>query len=341
MGDKQGHPFRGNQYTATQVAAMDRMHDSAKTNQGHVVAAKHGVRYDPKTGEFKQGVIAMSPESLALRIGRAASEMSTGQTQPVRKAGGAVDAALSSARDAWRASGGAADDKVRAIGEKAIADSAKAKARGASIDERRKILIKAAEDIKAAAHPDSLAGMHRDMGSPAAYEKRVRQLESEGLTRSDAQGAADAEILRADQIASKLGPMTQRPKGVRETLGLDEDSKRLLERNLAAVPNLEQLRRENAIPANAAAIKHSPEDRPVPGKVYNLTGFATGDKSIAKGNTWAESEVKSESAKRVAAPKPGPTKGQKAYARRKERDQIMRDSGLVKVKGARGGTYWE
>lgn len=32
-------------------------------------------------------------------------------------------------------------------------------------------------------------------------------------------------------------------------------------------------------------------DRPEPGKVYNLTGFASGQPSIAKGNSWAESEV--------------------------------------------------
>ena len=31
----------------------------------------------------------------------------------------------------------------------------------------------------------------------------------------------------------------------------------------------------------------------------------------------------------------------KARQRRKERDQVMRDRGLVKVKGALGGTYWE
>lgn len=28
-------------------------------------------------------------------------------------------------------------------------------------------------------------------------------------------------------------------------------------------------------------------------------------------------------------------------SRRKERDQMMKDCGLVKVKGALGGTYWE
>ena len=31
----------------------------------------------------------------------------------------------------------------------------------------------------------------------------------------------------------------------------------------------------------------------------------------------------------------------KANARRRDRDQVMRDLGLVKVKGALGGTYWE
>ncbi len=31
----------------------------------------------------------------------------------------------------------------------------------------------------------------------------------------------------------------------------------------------------------------------------------------------------------------------KARASRKARDQVMRDCGLVKVRGALGGTYWE
>lgn len=35
------------------------------------------------------------------------------------------------------------------------------------------------------------------------------------------------------------------------------------------------------------------------------------------------------------------TRGQQAYARRKMREQMMRDAGLVKVRGARGGVYWE
>jgi len=30
-----------------------------------------------------------------------------------------------------------------------------------------------------------------------------------------------------------------------------------------------------------------------------------------------------------------------AAQRRRERDQVMRDCGLVKVRGAMGGTYWE
>ena len=30
-----------------------------------------------------------------------------------------------------------------------------------------------------------------------------------------------------------------------------------------------------------------------------------------------------------------------ARQRRRERDQVMRDLGLVKVRGALGGTYWE
>jgi len=33
------------------------------------------------------------------------------------------------------------------------------------------------------------------------------------------------------------------------------------------------------------------QDKPEAGKIYNLTGFANGGPSIAKGNTWAESEV--------------------------------------------------
>jgi hypothetical protein len=230
MGDKQGHAFRGNQYTAAQVAAMDRMQDRANRDQGHAVAAKHGVGYDPETGSFRQGPIPMSAESLAIRTGRATAEL----------------------------------------------------------------------------------------------------------------------------------------KG-------------------AAVPDLDHLKRENAIPARVSNVPTGGAgefDRPVPGKVYNLTGFASGEKSIAKGNTWAESEVKTEGRKadpgsefasitRPApkvpltaneksvnamldysrrytgadrpdpAPKPEKTSGQRAYARRKERDQAMRDAGLVKVKGARGGTYWE
>ena len=32
--------------------------------------------------------------------------------------------------------------------------------------------------------------------TPAQYEKRVRELEAEGLTRSDAQGVADAEAMQ-------------------------------------------------------------------------------------------------------------------------------------------------
>jgi len=32
---------------------------------------------------------------------------------------------------------------------------------------------------------------------------------------------------------------------------------------------------------------------------------------------------------------------ERANARRRERDQLHRDLGLVKVRGALGGTYWE
>ena len=32
--------------------------------------------------------------------------------------------------------------------------------------------------------------------TPEEYEKRVRELEAEGLTRSDAQGVADAEVMQ-------------------------------------------------------------------------------------------------------------------------------------------------
>ena len=32
--------------------------------------------------------------------------------------------------------------------------------------------------------------------TPEQYEKRVRELEAEGLTRSDAQGVADAEAMQ-------------------------------------------------------------------------------------------------------------------------------------------------
>lgn len=35
------------------------------------------------------------------------------------------------------------------------------------------------------------------------------------------------------------------------------------------------------------------------------------------------------------------TKRVRAHQRRQERDQVMRDAGLVKVKGILGGTYWE
>lgn len=34
-------------------------------------------------------------------------------------------------------------------------------------------------------------------------------------------------------------------------------------------------------------------------------------------------------------------KRRKANQRRRERDQVMQDLGLVKVRGALGGTYWE
>ena len=34
-------------------------------------------------------------------------------------------------------------------------------------------------------------------------------------------------------------------------------------------------------------------------------------------------------------------KKDKRNQRRREREQILRDMGLVKVKGALGGTYWE
>ena len=37
---------------------------------------------------------------------------------------------------------------------------------------------------------------------PPGYEARVRQLEAEGLTRSDAQGAADVEVLKGTLEAS-------------------------------------------------------------------------------------------------------------------------------------------
>ena len=36
---------------------------------------------------------------------------------------------------------------------------------------------------------------------PTPYEARVRTLEAEGMTRSDAQGVADAEILKARRAA--------------------------------------------------------------------------------------------------------------------------------------------
>ena len=35
------------------------------------------------------------------------------------------------------------------------------------------------------------------------------------------------------------------------------------------------------------------------------------------------------------------SKRRKARQQRKERDQVLRDCGLVKVRGAMGGTYWE
>ena len=35
--------------------------------------------------------------------------------------------------------------------------------------------------------------------TPEEYEKRVRELEAEGLTRSDAQGVADAEVMQEDE----------------------------------------------------------------------------------------------------------------------------------------------
>lgn len=34
-------------------------------------------------------------------------------------------------------------------------------------------------------------------------------------------------------------------------------------------------------------------------------------------------------------------KTERAYWRRRQREQAMRDLGLVKVRGALGGTYWE
>lgn len=34
-------------------------------------------------------------------------------------------------------------------------------------------------------------------------------------------------------------------------------------------------------------------------------------------------------------------KRRRANRARRERDQVMRDCGLVKVRGAKGGTYWE
>ena len=35
--------------------------------------------------------------------------------------------------------------------------------------------------------------------TPEEYERRVRELEAEGLTRSDAQGVADAEAMQEDK----------------------------------------------------------------------------------------------------------------------------------------------
>ena len=37
----------------------------------------------------------------------------------------------------------------------------------------------------------------------------------------------------------------------------------------------------------------------------------------------------------------GKRKKEKSAARRREREAILRDCGLVKVRGAFGGTYWE
>jgi hypothetical protein len=391
MGDKQGHPFRGNQYTAAQSAAMDRMHDRAKAQQGHLVAAKHGIGYDPATGKFKQGPISMSGEAFALRAVRAERELRTGEQQPVVR--NDARAKLEEARDAWRTSGGAADDRVKAIGEKAIKDVAAAKARGASVDAQRKILIKAAEDIKAAASPGSLMGMQRDMGSKegaarqrvlSAADKQVKaarayeQAALEAARRGDhaaveSNTAAATEMYRqADEIRQRAEASAPMSQAARDRLSYDagalgaehraqvvsgELSKAADRRAAGLAPDLDHLKKENAIPARVSNVPEGGKgdfDRPVPGKVYNLTGFASGEKSIAKGNTWAESEVKNYSKVKVDRPEPelsridrlklaiadraiGVTKAEAARVRRNANARARRD--VYKSLGMKKGKY--
>ena len=47
--------------------------------------------------------------------------------------------------------------------------------------------------------------------TPAQYERRVRALEAEGLTTSDAQGVADAELLNARDTVDWLDQDTDPP----------------------------------------------------------------------------------------------------------------------------------
>ena len=48
--------------------------------------------------------------------------------------------------------------------------------------------------------------------------------------------------------------------------------------------------------------KMQKKDQPVPGKVYSLTG-KKGDKCIANGNTWAESEISEEKIRQQQDPR--------------------------------------
>lgn len=100
--------------------------------------------------------------------------------------------------------------RVKEIGAKAVKAANAAKARGASIEVQRSILVKAAEEIKAAAHPDSLLGMHRDMKPKRPTLKETRE---ELRQRGYVEGITSAFPANTSSFARR-GDSSPKPSGI-------------------------------------------------------------------------------------------------------------------------------